>query len=129
MGKVLFDERQVTVTDKRFVNENVVIPISAIVSIRLDKGSIQSGVSSWPLFLIALPVPFLLAYASYLYVIIMLLAFFAALYYWSSQNKSRTFYTIFVSTSGGDKQGVVSDDLEFVEKVFKVLNEVIINRN
>lgn len=128
MEKVFFDERQVKITDKRFINENVVIPISAIVSVRLDKGSIQSGVSGWPLILIAFPLTYFLVFGHYVYALLNFFAALGYLYYWSSQNKSTDFFTIFVSTSGGDKQAVVSDDLEFTKSVFSVLNDVIINR-
>ena len=84
--------------------------------------------SGWPLILIAFPLTYFLVFRHYVYALLNFFAALGYLYYWSSQNKSTDFFTIFVSTSGGDKQAVVSDDLEFTKSVFSVLNDVIISR-
>ena len=135
MEKTYFDEGGVLVTDKRFASGATMFPLSAIASIRLEKNLIKNKVTKWPL----LPIYFGLMISIHYFAVeswfVATLWAFATVLgalwfarYAIKKTKPVAEYVIWISVGGGDKEGVVSSDLNFIEKVHVTLSEVLINR-
>lgn len=123
MEKVFFEYDDVKVTNTRFINGANTYAMAGVTSIKLrEKKPSMGDVLAFVVISLALmgfvdkePVVLFPAIGS------AVLAFF--LY-----RKKKTLYAIILSTSGGESEGLLSNQLEYTKQVVDALNQAIIFR-
>jgi hypothetical protein len=123
MEKVFFEYDDVKVTNTRFINGANTYAMAGVTSIKLrEKKPSMGDVLAFVVISLALmgfvdkePVALFPAIGS------AVLAFF--LY-----RKKKTLYAIILSTSGGESEGLLSNQLEYTKQVVDALNQAIIFR-
>ena len=123
MEKVFFEYGDVKVTNTRFINGANTYTMAGITSIKLrEKKPSMTDVVICVFFVLVF---FYQALGNYKY--LFLAAPLAVLAYYLYINK-KSLYFIILATSGGETEGLVSDQLEYTEQVVNALNEAVIFR-
>ena len=128
MEKLFFEYDDVKVTNTRFINGANTYAMSGITSIKLREKKpnmldvIIYSVISLILLILSVNNP-----QVNITVLLLALVFIALAYF--NFKKKKTLYEIILSTSGGESQGLISDQVEYTNQVLTALNQAVIYRD
>ena len=139
MEKVFFEYDDVKVTNARFINGANTYAMSGITSIKLShkepkKTSVFSHIISALIILAGAYVTFIGIKDrnnENLFMGLGCVIFFGGLSFaaYKMDKLKKTLYMIMLSTSGGETEGLRSDDIEYASQVTKALNDAIVYRD
>lgn len=123
MEKIFFEYEDVKVTNSRFINGANTYAMAGITSIKLR----EKKPGMMDVFICILVVLLLLfkAVENYQLLIPALLLAILAFYLYK---KKKTLYAIILATSGGETEGLLSNQLDYTTQVANALNEAVIYR-
>jgi hypothetical protein len=127
MEKIFFEYEDVKVTNTRFINGSNTYAMAGVTSIKLreKKPSYNDVVALIALAALILYSAFAGGFKVEIFGIAILTG---VLSFWISRKK-RSQYAIILSTSGGETEGLISNQLEYTNRVLGALNEAIIYRD